>query len=294
MLDKYKEKQFLFYKYITESFKNKKVSHAYLIETNNVSYGLDLAYDLAKFLLCDGYFDKKTINLIENNTYENFKMLKKDGVIKKEEVLNLQGDFSLKSTNGRRKVYLIEEASLLNESSANSLLKFLEEPEGEIVAILVTDNVNNVKNTIASRCQIISLLNNEGFDYRSFIKNITEDEAKIDDLYNDFLDFYVNLEEKKTLVLKDRDIYNYCEKFQSLLTFGLYLYFDLINGILESDKKPFLPSDEKKEIILKNNTFEELIRKVDIINKFIITSKYNVNKNLFLDNFVIKFGGESK
>ena len=40
------------------------------------------------------------------------------------------------------------------------MLKFLEEPENDIMAILVTNNINNVLQTIISRCQVIRLNSN--------------------------------------------------------------------------------------------------------------------------------------
>lgn len=292
MLEKYKEKQFLFYKYITEVLNSSKISHAYLIETNGVSYGLELAYDMAKFLLCNGVYDEEKIKLINENIYENFYVIHSDKMIKKEQILALQNEFSFKSINGERKVYLIEDAEALNDSSANSLLKFLEEPSENIVAILVADNVNNVKNTISSRCQIINLVNSEEFDYKKIFNYCDEEDLDIEEEYDKYLNFYCDLENKGSLLLENKEIYeNYCH-FDQLLKFGLYLYFDLINVILDSDKKSFLPNSSKKEEILDKNSLNELIRKIDVINKFLMTEKYNVNKNLFLDNFVIKFGGE--
>ena len=41
--------------------------------------------------------------------------------------------------------------------SANTILKFLEEPEDDIIAFLVTDNRYHVIDTILSRCQILTL-----------------------------------------------------------------------------------------------------------------------------------------
>ena len=56
---------------------------------------------------------------------------------------------------------IIKETEKLNASSANTILKFLEEPEDGIIAILLTDNRYHVLDTILSRCQILSLKENE-------------------------------------------------------------------------------------------------------------------------------------
>ena len=113
MLDKYKEKQSIFYNFIMTSFKNNKISHAYLIEKNNVSYADDLALDLAKFFLFDGDFDARVNDLIDSGSYANLVVI--DGVsgVKKDELLDLKRKFSLKSVDGKRIVYIIKDVSLL-------------------------------------------------------------------------------------------------------------------------------------------------------------------------------------
>ena len=56
-------------------------------------------------------------------------------------------------------IYIIDPAEKLNPASANTILKFLEEPPEGIVAILITENKYNVLETIVSRCQCLSLVN---------------------------------------------------------------------------------------------------------------------------------------
>ena len=51
--------------------------------------------------------------------------------------------------------YIIKEADKLNSTSANILLKFLEEPDTRTLAFFVTKNSKNVLSTIKSRCQLL-------------------------------------------------------------------------------------------------------------------------------------------
>ena len=71
--------------------------------------------------------------------------------------MDLQSEFSKKSIEGSKKVYIIKSADKMNIQTANSILKFLEEPIDEIIAILVVDNINLMLPTIISRCQVIKL-----------------------------------------------------------------------------------------------------------------------------------------
>jgi len=54
---------------------------------------------------------------------------------------------------GRRKIAIIDDADLLNEESANALLKTLEEPPPFSLLILVASNIDGILPTIRSRCQ---------------------------------------------------------------------------------------------------------------------------------------------
>lgn len=295
MLEKYREIQANFYNFINLSFSNNKISHAYLIETNGVSYAEDLVIDLVKFFLCDGVYDEKICNLIDKGNYPNFVSLDFSDGIKKEEIINLKRKFSLKSVDNKKMIYLIKDASLLNKSSANSLLKFLEEPEDGIIAVLMVDNVNKVIETISSRSQIISLVNNERFDYKTIFNYYDENDDDFDTFVNEqndiFASFYDDLEEKKTDLLLKKDIYDLNDRMKYLLKYGLFLYFDVLNIKLNRNVDKFLPNVSFISKIIDNNSFDDIIYKIDVINKFISDSFYNVNQNLFMDNFIISMRG---
>lgn len=63
---------------------------------------------------------------------------------------------SLTSHYGRYRVVIVEPADYMNEASANSLLKTLEEPPAGGVLILVSDRPDSLLPTIRSRCQQIA------------------------------------------------------------------------------------------------------------------------------------------
>lgn len=58
---------------------------------------------------------------------------------------------------GRWRVFLVDPADLLNNESANALLKILEEPPGQVVFLLVSANENAVPETVRSRCRRLEL-----------------------------------------------------------------------------------------------------------------------------------------
>jgi DNA polymerase-3 subunit delta' len=60
-----------------------------------------------------------------------------------------------KAVMGRGKVFVIEQAELMNPQAQNALLKTLEEPAGRTLIILLTDQPGSLLPTIRSRCQLV-------------------------------------------------------------------------------------------------------------------------------------------
>ena len=78
-------------------------------------------------------------------------------VIKVDQVRNLIGKLDLTTSVSLRKVAYIHPAEAMNAAAANALLKSLEEPNGNAVLILVSDNPASLPVTIRSRCQHITV-----------------------------------------------------------------------------------------------------------------------------------------
>jgi len=77
-------------------------------------------------------------------------------MINTEQIGRLITEANLKATHGRRKVFIISSAEAMNTTSANRLLKTLEEPPGDTTLILTTQNLSSLLPTIISRCQLLS------------------------------------------------------------------------------------------------------------------------------------------
>lgn len=80
-----------------------------------------------------------------------------DGLsIKVQQIRDLQEEFTKKGVESARKVYMINHADKMSVNAANSLLKFLEEPNSQTVAFLLTEQPQQILPTILSRCQMLS------------------------------------------------------------------------------------------------------------------------------------------
>ena len=72
---------------------------------------------------------------------------------------------------GRNKVFIIDPANLMNASSANALLKGLEEPPDNSYFVLITNSLHSLLATIRSRCQSYAFTPLSMEDLRQFGKS---------------------------------------------------------------------------------------------------------------------------
>ena len=136
-------------KYLSNVMDENKLSHAFLVESNNYEDVMNSVFKL--------FLEKKmifNIDDIENNI--SVRILKPiDNLIDKDQILNLQDFLATMSFDGYYKLFFILNAGLMNEQSVNKLLKVLEEPNEKVVGFLISDNANELLPTLISRCQVL-------------------------------------------------------------------------------------------------------------------------------------------
>jgi DNA polymerase-3 subunit delta' len=304
MLEKYKDDYKEFYSIMTNAINESKLNHAYMFEIDDNINIDEFEKDISKFLILKNNKDKNIETLIDSNNYPNIKIIKADGLwIKKEQTDNLQTEFSKKSVNSSRKVYIINNVDKLNVSAANSILKFLEEPEDNIVALLITDNIYNVLNTIVSRCQIINLCNPLCVSDDMLInvaKSLYNSDNKIDEfiksdnsrnIINKVVEFILYLEKNKvsTLIYINK-MWNEFFSTKEDILFGfevmLIFYNDIIN--YRMSKKILLTEYVSVFTEFDNLSFNDISNRISLILEIKNDLYFNVNINLLMDKFIIK------
>lgn len=318
MIDDFVKEQPIAVKIMTKLTKKNNLRHAYIIEKNNYIKSDELIYEFVKAILCKDYFknhhDHNTCNIcsnVETGFNEDFITVEAEtNQIKKQQLTKLQNEINTKSLKGNKRVYLIKDANKMNQSSANSILKFLEEPEPNIVAILTTNNVSNLLATITSRCQIISLrptvvkkefkteeekmLYNIGSKIKSTTKDVEEfinDEKSkivIDKVYN-FLTYYEKY--KLETILHTESLLNLssidAEELKIIVNLMELFYLDLINILIDREIEFFtVYKDDLTNIRLNKN---HLIKQLNILKNLENNLSNSINKNLLIDKIIIEF-----
>lgn len=94
--------------------------------------------------VCENILKGTSLNVIEVDAASN------NGV---DDIRGIIEGAQYPPTEGKYKVFIIDEAHMLSKSASNALLKTLEEPPEYVIFILATTEVNALPITIRSRCQ---------------------------------------------------------------------------------------------------------------------------------------------
>ena len=269
---------------------NNCITHAYLIDENNYSESFDFVLSFVKTLFCgdDELENKYLCKRIDDGNYSELKIISADGLyIKKQQIIDLQQEFSRTSVEGKKRIYIIRDCEKMRVEAANSMLKFLEEPEDNIIAILMTNNINNVLSTIISRCKVVKL--NSSLNDTFVIDEVLDNLA---------IDFVYMLETKGIdTLLSVKDVWFSVvaskERDKMIIVFDrmIDIYYDIIKVIVGTlNIKCFNWKDKILELS-KLNSLDCILKKIEILIDAKESIKFNVNSNLLIDSVIVSIGG---
>ncbi|PYI50199.1 DNA polymerase III subunit delta' [Paenibacillus flagellatus] len=141
-----------------------KLSHAYIFAGPHGSGRKEIARAFVGALFCSRNVDEACGECLEcrklaHGNHPDLTWVEPDGAsIKIDQIRGLQQQFAYRSSSGGTKVYVLNEADRMTVQAANSLLKFLEEPQTPSIAILITENGQALLPTIQSRAQWVPFL----------------------------------------------------------------------------------------------------------------------------------------
>lgn len=308
------------YKTFTNFKKNNIFPQAILLNGTNDIPLLDIAKYLAKIILCEQKnapcLNCLTCNRVEKDIYPDLIIIDgKEETIKKEYFESLQTNFSKSSLEGKAKIYIINYIENATTVAVNSLLRFLEEPDENLYAILTTANINSVLPTIVSRCQNIHLKNveksqivleankngvplNDCFVLSYFCGNskIIEEKYQSEN-YIPLRDLTIEIlnkinQDENLLYFAQIEVSDFIKNrndFKLLLQLLEVAFFDIIN--IEDGTNLHFP-DEKELLLNLNKKIKKINEKLETIMLYKEKADLNVNIKLLIDSLFIKLKEE--
>ncbi len=146
---------------LVDRFNQQTMPHAILFSGPEGLGALELAKSLSQLMLCQAPIDDvachrcRSCQLLSAGTHPDLFMSLPEGVgkqIKIEQVRSITQFIANTASQGGKKVIVISPVEALNHNASNALLKSLEEPAGDTVIILITEQESLLLPTIKSRC----------------------------------------------------------------------------------------------------------------------------------------------
>ena len=288
-----------------------RLSHLYLFTGPKGSGKKELAYEIANALLLK---KPEGAQQLKESGHVNLMYIEPSGQnIKKEQIADLQSEFSKTSLTAGARVYIIDEVDKLSTAAANGLLKFLEEPlSKQTIGFLLSDNPEQVLPTIQSRSQIIFLkprsehelteeLKSEGIDpylaeflpYLNKDKRVVLELAKSDqmvELSNAIKNYHKTLLKKEPLWLLFETKMGIIRTDKTTLIQFLELLMIYYLDLLKTKNKEIIAFDvfaEDYEAIANRLSLEDILRHLKQIQTILYRLNYNINIEMALTQLVL-------
>ena len=214
---------------LTKAYQSNKLSHAYLFEGDDGQSMQQVAIDFTKLILCDQ--DNQCQLKVETFNHPDFMYISsEETTIKKDQVEQLVHHMNQLPIEGNYKVYIIESFEKLTVQGENSILKFLEEPPDNTIAILLTTKPEQILDTIHSRCQHVYF---KPIDKSMFIERLIEREisrpvAELLSTYTTQIETAVALNEEADLLALRKSIIKWCQLLLTNRSMALIAIVDLL------------------------------------------------------------------
>lgn len=197
-------------------------------------------------------------------------------------IRELKKESSMSSAEPGKKIFIIFDADLMNDASANSLLKVLEEPLDGIHFLLVSSHKEAVKQTILSRCQLIqcAMLSDEE------IQSALKERNSVEPTQAHFIARLANGNYSRALELLGEDINKYrvdaVQFLRSILGASIIKMFDEQEEYLSGNKR-----DNAEQILTMLLVW---FRDTVVMREQSLNNILNIDQEKDLSNFVGKFG----
>ena len=234
------ESQSKLFEEFSQIIRENRLSHAYLFSGDFGS--LDMAIWLAQSRFCVTPENSlpcghcRPCRLIAQGDFSDVKLVEPQGqIIKTDTIRQLTREFSQSSFEGQAQVFIIRDADKMHVNAANSLLKFIEEPQSQIYIFLLTADHSRMSPTITILAQLFYFPKQ-----RAYLEELLQKEGLLLTQAKVLADFAKDYVQALDLAKDNKilDLINTVERFtQSLLSNQDLLYLDVAKLAVQCSEK---------------------------------------------------------
>jgi len=226
--------------------------------------------------------------------------------IKLSQIKELIGKLSFYPYSSLFKIAVIDDAHLMNKDAQNCFLKFLEEPRGKSILILITEYPDTLLPTIISRVQEIKFFPVKNKEIKKYFLSQKVSEKKADEISSfsfgkpgRALEFYLNpgkIEEERKIIsdlikLSQSALsfrFNYVKNFSDLSTVNFKKILDI--WLIHFRSLLLSHFDNKKEVEgFVSYPLDKIMKIIkDIQETEFLISSFNINLKLAFENLLIE------
>ena len=258
---------------LVHALEAQKVHHAYLFTGTRGVGKTTLGRLLAKCLNCKTGVTAEPCNECENcvaiNNNSFIDLIEIDAASRTgvEEIKEILDNIQYMPSQGRYKVYLIDEVHMLSKQSFNALLKTLEEPPEYVKFILATTDYHKIPVTILSRCIQLHLRHISQADIKDQLKMVlSKENVEADEQSLDYIAYHAKGSLRDALSLLDQAI-SFCggklEQSQIKQMLGIVdseEIYTLIDAIINDTPDKILPA--VKNLTLSEDNAEAVLDRI--------------------------------
>ena len=256
---------------LSSSIIHQNISHAYIFEGDGCVDKRLVADCFIKAILCEeavgfGCDMCATCRKIDHGNHEDVIYVEADeNSVKDAFIEELQARLKKKPYVGTRNIAVIQDADSMTDRAQNRLLKTLEEPPVGTVIILLSENTENLKQTILSRCVVyrVNPFGTEGY------LEMMQEAQKVADMFLDSQPFYAVKGELEEIIGDKDQTYKFLDALE-------HVYRDLI----------VVPSNKSK--LYRKDTIFEAVSSIEAARRDL---QRGMSAGYALKNLILEIGG---
>lgn len=291
---------------IEKEIENNSIAHAYLFSGPKNVGKFRIARMFANILQCSNNLCHQCADcqLIQRGSHPDTIMMSDEGdTIKIDQVRDLIHKTNLTS-QGNRRIIVIENIERMPMEAQNSFLKTLEEPPGDTIFLLTSARVSQVLPTIKSRTRRYCFYNTEDDVIKKYLKEKFGESSDIEEIVQIAQGrpgFAIQLMNSPAVLTEQRNMYNQLDFFLkkndiarkfTLVedldkdTKQLETFFDAFSRYLRKQLYVYLSQDDHS--LKLRYSLKEIVELFESLEKTRYLIDRNTNKKLALENFFLQ------